>query len=107
MESDKWAELFFGFMQNLLEVLMERGGARLGGALSRTSVSEDLLLRLSAPKSVRRFALPVRMDGGSLRLFTGLRIVYSNCFGPTKGGVRFHPSTNEADLVGLAFRLLL
>jgi glutamate dehydrogenase (NADP+) len=45
-------------------------------------MSDDVLLRLSAPKSVRRFTLPVRMDDGSLRLFTGWRLVYSNCFGP-------------------------
>ena len=93
--------------QNVNEVLMKLGGPRFARALAQAGMSEDVLLRLSAPKSVRRFTLPVRMDDGSLRLFTGWRIVYSNCFGPTKGGVRFHPATNEADLTGLAFRLLL
>jgi len=47
------------------------------------------------------------MDAGGLRVFTGWRLVYSDCFGPTKGGVRFHPATDEDDLTSLAFRLLL
>lgn len=83
------------------------GGARFASALAASSLSEDIKLRLSLPKAVRRFNLPVRMDDGSLRLFTGWRLRYSDCFGPTKGGVRFHPATNEEDLTGLAFRLLL
>jgi glutamate dehydrogenase (NADP+) len=94
-------------MHTVNEVLMKLGGPRFARALTQAGMSEDVLLRLSEPKSVRRFTLPLRMDDGSLRLFTGWRIVYSNCFGPTKGGVRFHPATNEADLTGLAFRLLL
>ena len=83
------------------------GGPRFDAALKLAPLPSDALVRLQQPRSVRRFALPVRMDDGSLQSFTGWRVVYSNCFGPTKGGVRFHPATNEADLTALAFRLLL
>jgi glutamate dehydrogenase (NADP+) len=88
-------------------VFQKLGGIRLGSALALSGLPEDVMLRLSRPKTVRRFWLPVRMDDGSLRLFTGWRLRYSDCFGPTKGGVRFHPATNEEDLTVLAFRLLL
>ncbi len=88
-------------------VFQKLGGTRFASALAMSGLSEDVKLRLTLPKTVRRFTLPVRMDDGGLRLFTGWRLRYSDCFGPTKGGVRFHPATSEEDLTGLAFRLLL
>lgn len=36
-------------------------------------------------------SLPVRMDDGTTRVFTGCRIQYNDAKGPTKGGIRFHP----------------
>lgn len=38
------------------------------------------------------FRIPVRMDDGSLRLFTGFRVHHNDARGPCKGGIRFHPS---------------
>lgn len=83
------------------------GGPRFSAALRLAPLSSDALVKLSSPRSVRRFTLPVRMDGGNLLLFTGWRVVYSDCLGPTKGGVRFHSQTNEDGLTALSFRLLL
>ena len=39
-----------------------------------------------------KFQVPVRMDDGMLRLFTGYRVQHSDARGPAKGGIRFHPS---------------
>jgi len=39
-----------------------------------------------------KFQVPVRMDDGTLRLFTGYRVQHSDARGPAKGGIRFHPS---------------
>jgi glutamate dehydrogenase len=39
-----------------------------------------------------KFEIPVRMDDGSLRLFFGYRVQHSDVRGPSKGGIRFHPS---------------
>lgn len=36
--------------------------------------------------------LPVKMDDGSTRVFHGYRVQYNDARGPTKGGLRFHPS---------------
>ncbi len=91
----------------LNSVFSKLAGPRFASALAGAGVHEEVLERLLLPKSVRRFSLPVRMDQGRLQVFTGWRLVYSDCFGPTKGGVRFHPGTNEEDLTRLAFRLLL
>lgn len=36
--------------------------------------------------------IPVRMDNGSIKVFTGFRVQYNDCRGPCKGGIRFHPA---------------
>jgi len=36
--------------------------------------------------------LPVRMDDGTVKVFHGFRVQYNDALGPTKGGLRFHPS---------------
>ena len=35
---------------------------------------------------------PVKMDDGSVKVFTGYRVHHSAILGPTKGGIRYHPS---------------
>jgi glutamate dehydrogenase len=37
------------------------------------------------------FSIPVRMDGGDIRIFRGSRIQHNDARGPSKGGIRFHP----------------
>lgn len=35
--------------------------------------------------------IPVKMDNGTTRIFTGFRVQYNDARGPCKGGIRFHP----------------
>ena len=44
------------------------------------------------PSREFKFEVPVRMDDGSIRLFIGYRVQHSDVRGPSKGGIRFHPS---------------
>jgi glutamate dehydrogenase (NAD(P)+) len=44
------------------------------------------------PEREFKFTIPVRMDDGSLRVFTGYRVQHSDVRGPAKGGIRFHPA---------------
>ena len=37
------------------------------------------------------FAIPVRMDDGTTRVFRGFRVQHNDARGPCKGGIRFHP----------------
>jgi glutamate dehydrogenase len=39
-----------------------------------------------------KFEIPIRMDDSSIRLFFGYRVQHSDARGPSKGGIRFHPS---------------
>jgi len=65
-------------------------------------LDEDTRQQLSHPRAVLRVALPVRMDDGTLRIFTGFRAQYDNARGPFKGGVRYHPDVDEDEVVALA-----
>ncbi len=48
------------------------------------------------------FRIPIRMDDGSLRLFTGFRVQHNDARGPCKGGIRFHPAETLDTVRGLA-----
>jgi len=39
-----------------------------------------------------KFMIPVNMDNGTKRVFFGYRVQHSDARGPSKGGIRFHPS---------------
>ncbi|MBN2149642.1 MAG: Glu/Leu/Phe/Val dehydrogenase [Anaerolineales bacterium] len=44
------------------------------------------------PSREFKFTIPVHMDDGSIRVFTGFRVQHSDVRGPSKGGIRWHPS---------------
>jgi glutamate dehydrogenase (NAD(P)+) len=46
--------------------------------------------------------VPVRMDDGHIEVFRGYRIQHSGARGPCKGGIRFHPEADHAEVLGLA-----
>ncbi len=58
--------------------------------------------RLKYPKRSMTVALPVRMDDGSVRVFTGHRVQHHLTLGPTKGGLRFHPDVTLGEVAALA-----
>ncbi len=45
---------------------------------------------------------PVRMDDGTVKIFTGFRCQYNDARGPTKGGLRFHPEETLDTVKALA-----
>ncbi len=45
---------------------------------------------------------PVKMEDGSVRVFTGYRIQHSDTRGPFKGGLRYHPDVSLDDMRALA-----
>ncbi len=65
-------------------------------------VSDEVIDSLMHATSILKATLPVRMDDGSTKHFTGYRCRYNNTLGPTKGGVRFHPGVNMAEVQALA-----
>src|SRR6516162_6627818 len=45
---------------------------------------------------------PVEMADGSVRNFTGYRVLHSKVRGPGKGGMRYHPQVNADEVRALA-----
>ncbi len=57
---------------------------------------------LFQPERIVKVTLPVWMDDGYVRTFTGFRVLHSTARGPGKGGVRFHPQVDEDEVKALA-----
>lgn len=46
---------------------------------------------LRFPLREYQFAIPIRMDDGTVKVFRGFRVQHNDARGPGKGGIRFHP----------------
>ena len=57
---------------------------------------------LKVPARVLTVQFPVQMDDGSVRTFTGYRVLHSRMRGPGKGGIRYHPDVTEDEVRALA-----
>jgi glutamate dehydrogenase (NAD(P)+) len=60
---------------------------------------EQLLLSLEAEHHV---TIPIERDNGELAVFSGYRFQHNSARGPTKGGLRFHPTLDADDVRALA-----
>jgi glutamate dehydrogenase (NAD(P)+) len=58
--------------------------------------------RLKYPKRAMAVALPVRLDDGSVKVFSGYRVQHHLTLGPTKGGLRYHPDVTMGEVAALA-----
>ena len=76
---------------------------RLDAAFPLAQISEETLEKLRHPKAILEVSIPVRMDDGSLRVFTGYRVQHDDTRGPTKGGIRYHPDVDLSEVKALAF----
>jgi glutamate dehydrogenase/leucine dehydrogenase len=57
---------------------------------------------LKYPKRELTVSIPVRMDDGTLKVFTGYRVQHNQALGPSKGGLRFHPDVTLDEVRALA-----
>ena len=58
---------------------------------------------LSQPKRELTVNFPVKMDDGSIKVFTGHRVQHNVARGPAKGGVRYHQDVTLDEVKALAF----
>jgi glutamate dehydrogenase (NAD(P)+) len=58
--------------------------------------------RLKYPKRSLTVAIPIRRDDGRTEVFSGYRVQHHLTLGPTKGGVRYHPSVTLGEVAALA-----
>ncbi|MGH2349244.1 MAG: Glu/Leu/Phe/Val dehydrogenase dimerization domain-containing protein, partial [bacterium] len=57
---------------------------------------------LAHPQRELTVNFPVKMDDGTVSVFTGYRIHHSMVLGPTKGGIRYSPQVNISEVRALA-----
>ena len=65
-------------------------------------LDKEALEILKEPKEILQVRIPVKMDNGETKVFTGFRVHYNNARGPVKGGIRFHPEESLSTVKALA-----
>jgi glutamate dehydrogenase/leucine dehydrogenase len=75
---------------------------QLDTAAAVIGLDEDVHNLLREPMRTLQVRIPVRMDDGSTKTFTGFRVQYNDARGPTKGGIRFHPDETLDTVKALA-----
>ena len=58
--------------------------------------------KLRHPRRELTVSIPVRMDDGSVEVFTGYRVQHNITPGPAKGGIRYHPEVTLDGIRALA-----
>ncbi|MGM0875934.1 MAG: Glu/Leu/Phe/Val family dehydrogenase [Bacillota bacterium] len=76
-------------------------------AVQNLGYNDDVYELLKEPLRTITVRIPVRMDDGTIKIFTGYRSQHNDAVGPTKGGVRFHPEVNEAEVKALSIWMTL
>ena len=71
-------------------------------AARKLKLDKSLLEFIKMPRRSTIVKLPVRMDDGSYRMFTGYRVQHSIARGPAKGGIRYHPDVTLDEVQALA-----
>jgi len=66
------------------------------------NLDDGTRLFLRHPKRELCVNFPVQMDDRSVRMFTGYRVHHNIALGPTKGGIRYHPSVTLDEIRALA-----
>ncbi len=71
-------------------------------ALEKLGYPDEMYELLKEPLRMLTVRIPVRMDDGSTKIFTGYRAQHNDAVGPTKGGIRFHPNVTEVEVKALS-----
>ena len=58
---------------------------------------------IATPERTLEVSIPVKMDDGTTKVFTGYRSQHSTIMGPAKGGVRYHQNVSLDEVKTLAF----
>ncbi len=65
-------------------------------------LKEGIKAKLRVPKRELTVYFPVKMDDGSIQVFTGHRVHHNLARGPAKGGIRYHPDVTLDEVRALA-----
>ncbi|MFA5990871.1 MAG: Glu/Leu/Phe/Val dehydrogenase [Candidatus Doudnabacteria bacterium] len=77
--------------------------AQLLQAAEIAQLDKNKIQQLTMPDRYVEVSLPVIMDNGEQKIFTGFRSQHNNARGPYKGGIRYHQDVNLDDVRALSF----
>jgi glutamate dehydrogenase (NAD(P)+) len=75
---------------------------QLENVAEHIDIDSGVLERLHTPRRAMVVAVPTRMEDGHTEVFTGFRVQHSLTSGPSKGGLRYHPSVDLGEVAALA-----
>lgn len=84
--------------RNPYEIVKEQ----IDRAANKLQLEPGIRELLKKPMRVLTVSFPVTMDDGSVRIFEGYRAQHTNVLGPAKGGIRFHPSVTQDEVIALS-----
>lgn len=93
-------------IQESLDALLENDSF-LPGLTDRKQAFASLSAILSTPDKIHKAFLRVPLDDGSVVRIPAFRAQHNDAMGPYKGGIRFHESVNEEEVINLAFLMTL
>ncbi len=76
--------------------------AQFDQAAQQMNLDPNLRQRLKMPERSLIVSIPVRMDDGKVKVFSGYRVQHDSARGPSKGGLRYHPNVNLGEVAALA-----
>lgn len=77
--------------------------AQFEKAAELSGMTPDQIRLLKKVDKVTEVHLPVKMDDGTTKVFTGYRSQHNNVRGPYKGGIRFHQDVDKDEVMALSF----
>ena len=83
--------------------LIEQSLIPLNKAIEAMKLDPGAAAIIATPEKTTEVHIPVKMDDGSVQVFTGYRCQHSTIMGPAKGGVRYHTAVNMDEVKTLAF----
>ena len=81
---------------------LENAERQFDEAATRLGLDAGIKEMLKRPRRTTIQSLPVVMDDGTIRIFTGYRVQHSIARGPAKGGIRFHQDVTLDEVSALA-----
>ena len=81
---------------------LENAERQFDEAATRLGLDAGVKEMLKRPRRTTIQSLPVVMDDGTIRIFTGYRVQHSIARGPAKGGIRFHQDVTLDEVSALA-----